>query len=137
MDGYSRINGLCQASRPSTDNTTKPNVTITCPANSVLTNGECVCSTGFTKVNNLCIQSSKCGANSYDNGLGFCVCNTGFYKLNGTCVAGTPCPPSSTRNAQGVCVCDAGLTLYGDYCARCPLGAIFDNATKKCVFVCG
>ena len=131
MDGYARVNGLCQA-------TIKPNVTINCQANSVLTNGVCVCSSGYTSVNNLCIQTNKCGANSYDNGLGFCVCNTGFYKAtNGSCVSGTPCPPSSSRNAQGFCICDAGLTLYSDYCAKCPLGAIFDNTTKKCVYVCG
>jgi hypothetical protein len=137
LDGYARVSGLCQATGAPTNNT-KPGITISCPNNSVLTNGVCVCSTGFTLVNNLCIQTSKCGANSYDNGLGFCVCNSGFYKAtNGSCVAGSACPPSSTRNSQGTCVCDAGLTMYGDYCAKCPLGAIFDNTTKKCVYVCG
>lgn len=138
MDGYARVNGLCQATGAPSNNSTKPPVVVTCPANSVLTNGECVCNNGFTKVNGLCIQSSKCGANSYDNGLGFCVCNSGFYKAtNGSCLAGTPCPPSSSRNEKGECVCDAGLTKYADYCAKCPLGAIFDNATQKCVYVCG
>lgn len=138
MDGYARVNGLCQATGAPSNNSTKPPTVVTCPANSVLTNGECVCNSGFTKVNDLCIQSSKCGANSYDNGLGFCVCNSGFYKAtNGSCLAGTACPPSSSRNDKGECVCDAGLTKYGDYCAKCPLGAIFDNATQKCVYVCG
>jgi len=91
-------------------------------------------------MNRICVSTSSgsaCGANSKDNGLGFCVCDAGFHKLGNNCVQGSACPPSSTRNAQGECICHTGLNKYEDYCAKCPLGAIYDNATEKCIFVCG
>jgi hypothetical protein len=85
------------------------------------------------------IYTSGCPANSYDNGLGTCICDLGFYKDTKTqsCVKGTPCPPSSTRNINGTCTCDAGLTMYNGSCAKCPLGAIWDTNTTKCLYVCG
>lgn len=100
LDGYSRINGLCQ---PTGNNNGTNGTNITCPSNSYLSGKECICNSGYTKANGVCVPNSNpgCGANSYDNGLGFCVCNSGYYKVNGTCVAGSQCPPSSTRNTQG------------------------------------
>jgi hypothetical protein len=43
----------------------------------------------------------------------------------------------SSRKNNDECVCDAGLTQYGDYCSKCPLGAIYDSNSQKCVYVCG
>ena len=136
LDGYARINGLCQ---PSGNNGGNNGSNTTCPTNAERVNGVCTCQTGYSLMNGVCVISStgSCPANSYDNGLGFCVCNSGYYKLNGVCVQGTPCPPQSTRNAQGVCICAAGLTKYGDYCSKCPQGAVYNQQSQKCTFVCG
>ena len=132
--GYSRIGGLCQINGNNNGN----NNSTTCPANSVFVNSQCICLSGLTKINGVCVTSNSiCGANSYDNGLGFCICATGFYNVNNVCLAGSPCPPSSSRNSAGTCVCDSGFTKYGSYCAKCSQGAIYDSASQKCIFVCG
>ena len=50
-------------------------------------NGNCVCISGYTEINGICIK--QCPENSFDNGLGECVCNEGFYKATtGICVPG-------------------------------------------------
>jgi hypothetical protein len=133
------MNGLCVSNGGSNSNNTNGTV-ITCQDNAQLVSGVCVCNSGYTLTNQICVPTSgsTCEANSYNNGLGFCVCNTGYYKdSNGVCQLGTPCPPSSTRQADGTCVCNAGLTMYSGYCAKCPQGAIFDTTSQKCVYVCG
>ena len=139
------MNGLCVSNGGSnsnnTNNTNNTNGTvITCQDNAKLVSGVCVCNSGYTNANNICVPTvgGDCGANSYNNGLGFCVCNTGYYKdSDGVCKLGTPCPPSSTRKSDGTCVCNEGLTMYSGYCAKCPQGATFDANTQKCIYVCG
>ena len=97
------MNGLCVSNGGSNSNNTNGTV-ITCQDNAQLVSGVCVCNSGYTLTNQICVPTSgsTCEANSYNNGLGFCVCNTGYYKdSNGVCQLGTPCPPSSTRQADG------------------------------------
>ena len=111
-----------------------------CPANSIFTNGNCQCITGFRFEGERCVKI--CPPNSKDNGFGECVCVAEYYRDEyGNCRPGSSCPPFSKRNSAGICVCDDGYIehTYEDSqmaCVRCQEGEYWDSATAKCVFVC-
>lgn len=109
---------------------------ITCPDNSIFLEGKCVCISGYSMKDGLCVK--QCPTNSFDNGLGKCICLEGYYELSpGVCLPGKPCPAFSTRDSTGKCVCFPGYIDYGTYCARCAEGLIWSEKDGKCILPCG
>ena len=95
-----------------------------------MANGQCVCEDGFNDVNGVCQQ-----------------CSDGFLYLNGNCVKVCGQNEEVCMNDMTQCCCSAGFGrkenkcelcdqdqfLVGQFCASCPINAIYGISTKKCV----
>lgn len=131
----------------------------TCPVNEVISNGQCVCKSGYTRsaANGFCTlvcaanqhlingRCASCVLNTvYNPTLKACVCPTGsFINLLGVCEAFTP-PPVECQAGQyyssslGCLSCPAGCKTCESAlkCTSCTISTYVPNGAS-CVMPCG
>jgi hypothetical protein len=108
------VNGICVDNTTNVDDNT---TTVTCGTGLHLENGVCVidtteitCQTGYTLVNEECINTDT-------NETSDPVCNDGYHLSNGTCLIDVVEP-----------ICDDGFTLENGIC----VSTVEDNTTPNC-----
>jgi hypothetical protein len=84
-----------------------------------IVNGECVCPTGYSKVD------GKCVADGSGTSTGNCPEGSGQIKVDGKCV----CPSDKPNFVDGKCVADGSGTSTGN----CTGGRTRDPITQECV----
>ncbi|KAL8611728.1 hypothetical protein ACOMHN_038981 [Nucella lapillus] len=114
-----------------------------CPGNLTCQNNPgsfvCVCSSGFEKVNNYCVDIDECAVSTKNTcqqvctntgGSYVCSCHAGYtyYAANNTCVDIDECAVSTKNTCQQVCT-----NTVGSYVCSCHAGYTYFAAKNTCV----
>jgi len=83
--------------------------------NEVFDGTNCVCSTGFNRINGVCSQ---------------CSAGTVYNSQTQLCVS--ICKVNEVFNGTA-CVCASGFIIINGVCDKCSTGSYFDDTLKKCV----
>lgn len=89
---------------------------LSCPANSSLSDGQCVCKSGYDDKGSSCVKSNPCQSGQHEEG-GACVpdnCQPNETRVNGLCVKDPDCPQGQVR-VNGVCKQDEKCPVGKDY----------------------
>ncbi len=115
------VNGRCQSSISQ------------CPQNEQWNGNQCVCVSGFIRVNGVCYP--LCGQNAYIiNGACMCIPNYIYSASANQCVLqSSPTCGTNFVLVNGVCVCpsSSGLGIINGRCVLCPANS-FVNSAGNC-----
>ena len=105
---------------------------INCPQFSSLSNGKCICQSGYEKSGNICVK--KCGSNEQLVG-GFCQCKEGYIKSNNNCIQPPVCGLHEVLNVQKLlCECEYGYVKLGPACvSRCRINEEYIDDNCVCL----
>jgi hypothetical protein len=135
-NGYNNVSGSCISSS-------------VCSANQVISEGVCMCISGYAYYYGTCtlcpnnsqvsVDQSKCicpygqifnpntfnctecPINSYSSQDGVsCLCNSGYEKVNGNCVSSSTCSTNQYMSAAKSCMCNPKYAYHYGVCTLCP-----------------